>query len=278
VRNRKPGPLGRGQPQRHSARNLSRRSQGGPSANGFHSHIRADQLSPRSSSSDDSSDSESGSSDSDAPPRSLSSDDEDTSRLRPPRVATRRIIATASITIEEISDFDSEDGRRPVLRPCAIEEFDSERSRSRSRNPEDLPGSMLSGMRDLSCGSDSEEFDLEQAEMEVFRQKHREEKRRKRLNSGSIGKRTITESIGSDSDRADIRPVFFLDASELGSSARRLRRRLGNRQSLQFQDPPPRLDELDEPNTSDDDMVEVGEALAKELPYYDYISMEIDSS
>ena len=139
---------------------------------------------------------------------------------------------------------------------------------------------MLSSLRDLSCGSESDEADLDEAEYDHFRLRQRETRRLRRLNSGSIGKRTISESIGSGSDREDIRAAL-LDAAEVGSSARRLRRRVGDRRSLNFQDPPPsRIDELEEPDSSDDDMVEVGEALAKELPYYtlEYISMEVDSS
>ena len=89
------------------------------------------------------------------------------------------------------------------------------------------------------------------------------------MSSGSIGKRTISESIGSDSDREDLQQ--FLDMNDVGSSARRLRRRVGDRWSLQFQDPPPRIDEIEEHEELD------GEFLAKELPYYNYISMEIDS-
>ena len=97
------------------------------------------------------------------------------------------------------------------------------------------------------------------------------------MTSGSIGKRTISESIGSDSDREDVLP--FLEVNEVGSSARRLRRKVGDRRSLQFQDPPPpRIEELEEPPTSEDEMLD-GETLARELPYYtlEYISMEIDS-
>ena len=248
--------------------------------------FRPDQLSPRSSSEDSSDESDDdNSSGSVSPPRSLSpalSDAPPPPSPPPPPVqrVTRRIVTETTWIIEELSDLDSEDGRRPVLRPHAIEYADSDRSRSRSRNPSEVDRAMLSSLRDLSCGSESDEPDLEEAEYDQFRLQQREIKRRRRLNSGSIGKRTISESIGSGSDREDIRAAL-LDAAEVGSSARRLRRRVGDRRSLNFQDPPPaRIDELDEPDTSDDEMVEVGEALAKELPYYtlDYISMEVDSS
>lgn len=126
----------------------------------------------------------------------------------------------------------------------------------------------------LNC-SDSDETDLEEHEYKEFLIKRRMAARHKRMTSGSIGKRTISESIGSDTDREDIRS--FLGAEEAGSSARRLRRRVGDRRSLQFPDPPPpRIEELDEPGSSDDELL-AGESLARELPYYEYVSMEIDS-
>jgi hypothetical protein len=133
-------------------------------------------------------------------------------------------------------------------------------------------------LRNLDCSDDSDDADLDDdVDFQKFLVRSRLEKRRKRMSSGSIGKRSITESIGSDTDMEDLK-VQYLDASQAGSSARRLRRKLGNRQSLQFQDPPlPRIDQADEPNTSDDEFLD-DEAL-KELPYYtlDYITMEVDS-
>ena len=109
------------------------------------------------------------------------------------------------------------------------------------------------------------------------------------MSSGSIGKRTFRESIGSASDREDLRAAL-LDETIMGaamgtgpSTARRLRRKTNDRRSMQFHDQQthPRIDELEEPNSSDDEMLTVGEALAKELPYYtihDYVTMEVDSA
>ncbi|ERT02685.1 hypothetical protein HMPREF1624_00986 [Sporothrix schenckii ATCC 58251] len=152
----------------------------------------------------------------------------------------------------------------------------------------------MSGLRGFSFRNDSDEealidedeedgSDFDENAHNLFRLKQRAERRRRRMTSGSISKRTISESIGSDTDNEDL--MAMLDESEVGSSARRLRRRIGDRHSLQFQDPPPpRIDELEEPDTSDneDDVKELtrdGETLARELPYYtlEYISMEVDS-
>lgn len=180
--------------------------------------------------------------------------------------------------MEELSDFvDSDDDRLGAIRPYVIEDADSERSRSRSRNPPEVDRAVMYKFQNLGCDDDeSDETDIDEDEYQAFLIKRRAERRQKRMSSGSIGKRTIAESIGSDSDREDLR--VFIDADQVGSSARRLRRKVGDRRSLQFMDPPlPRIDQMDEPPTSDDDFLD-DDAL-KELPYYtmDYITMEIDS-
>ncbi|KAK0725449.1 hypothetical protein B0H67DRAFT_641869 [Lasiosphaeris hirsuta] len=240
---------------------------------------RHDQLSPRSSSvSLSSSSDEDDVHPSPLPRRSLTPERRN---LTPPatRVRTGRVVTQAAFIVEELSDFgDSDHDRLDIVRPHAIEYAESDRSRSRSRNPPEIDQNIMYNLRDLSCG-DSDETDMDEAEYQEFLIKRREAKRRKRMTSGSIGKRTISESIGSDTDREDLKPFPFLSTDEAGSSARRLRRRLGHgdRRSLQFQDPPPpRIDELDEPDSSEDEIL-ISETLARELPYYEYVSMEVDS-
>jgi hypothetical protein len=177
-----------------------------------------------------------------------------------------------------MGDFEDDDEERlEAVLPDHVEYPDSDRSLSRSRNPPEIDQTVMYKFRNLDCSDESDETDFEDEEYQEFLLRRRAEKRLKRMTSGSIGKRTISESIGSDTDREDLK-IQFLDAREAGSSARRLRRKVGNRQSLQFQDPPlPRIDQADEPNTSDDEFLD-DDAL-KELPYYtlDYITMEIDS-
>jgi len=58
----------------------------------------------------------------------------------------------------------------------------------------------------------------------------RERKKWKRRSSGT--KRTLTQSIGSDTDDEDLQPVMLEGVNEVGSSARRLRRKVGERTSL----------------------------------------------
>jgi hypothetical protein len=200
-----------------------------------------------------------------------------------------RIISylAANIVIEELSDFDGSDiDRLNVIRPHLIEDADSERSRSRSRNPPEIEQSTLYRLGNLRCSDDdiedSEQSDMDETTHFNFMEQMRRDRRQKRMSIGSIGKRTITESLGSDSDREDLRTTTttVLDISEVG--ARRTRRRVGDRNSLQFQGPPmPVIEQMEEPATSDDDLAGA-EALARELPYYtveskESITMEIDS-
>lgn len=175
-----------------------------------------------------------------------------------------------------MSDFgDSDDERVGVIRPHAIEYAESDRSRSRSRNPPEIDQTIMQHLGNLNCSDESDLSDIDTVEYQDILLKRREQRRHKRMTSGSIGKRTISESIGSDTDREDLKA--FLGAEEVGSSARRLRRKTGDRRSLLFQDPPPpRIEELEEPDSSEDEIL-ISETLARELPYYQYISMEIDS-
>ncbi|KAL2019960.1 hypothetical protein VTK56DRAFT_9052 [Thermocarpiscus australiensis] len=245
--------------------------------------IRPEQLSPRSTSS--SSAPASDSEDSDGPDMagpSPSATPERRAEPAPPvpQAGTGPIVTHGEFTVEELSDFGDSDGdeRLGVVRPCAIEYAESDRSRSRSRGRPDLDQGIMYNLGNLNCSDDSDETDLDELEFQEFLMRQRAEKRRKRMSSGSIGKRTISESIGSDTDREDLKA--FLGADEVGSSARRLRRRVGDRRSLQFQDPPPpppRIEELDEPSSSEDEILISSETLARELPYYEYVSMEVDS-
>ncbi|KAL2259391.1 hypothetical protein VTK26DRAFT_6952 [Humicola hyalothermophila] len=246
---------------------------------GYSRAIRPEQLSPRTasssaSSSPSSSDSESDGSDASSPMPLASQEQPSEAAPHAEHVRAGRIVTHSELVVEELSNFgDSDDERLNVILPCAIEYAESEGSGSPSRNSAGIDPRMMYNLGNLNCSDDSDETDID--EYEEFLMKRRAERRLKRMTSGSIGKRTISESIGSDTDLEDLKP--YLNTDEVGSSARRLRRRIGDRRSLQFQDPPPpRIDELDEPDSSEDEIV-IGELLARELPYYEYVSMEVDS-
>ena len=154
--------------------------------------------------------------------------------------------------------------------------------------PPDIPPPIAKSSDNILCPSDSEssiDSDDSEAEYRGFLMKRREERRRKRMTTGHISKRTISESWGSDTDLEDVKDpsLNYLGVEDPGSSARRLRRRVHvgekQRSSLEFADPPPpRIEEGFEPDSDDD----IKEALAKELPLHDFLSyefeiMEIDS-
>lgn len=176
----------------------------------------------------------------------------------------------ANFTIEELSDFDEDDmaGRTDVLHPFIIEYAESDR-------PIDtLEHHVLCNFENLQFCSpgpetSSDESDLDEDAHEAMLQRIRDRNRRLRMSQSSVGtKRTVSER-GSESDHDDVRNCVGFE--EVGSSARRLKRKMGgDRRSLILQDPPPRIDEVVEPE-------ELEETLARELPFYEYTSMEVDS-
>jgi hypothetical protein len=177
-------------------------------------------------------------------------------------------------TIEDIGPFDTGYEELEVLYPTEIE---SNRSRSRSRHNDPLDLGMMDDLKNLNCSNeasdnDNNNDDEPDAAEEAFLRRQQEIKRMRRLSMGSsFGKRTHSELSDSDDDAG------FLDVNDVGSSARRLRKRL-HRGSLLFQDPPaPRIDELDEPDSSEDEFIG-DKSLASELPYWTMEIMEVDSS
>lgn len=190
----------------------------------------------------------------------------------------------ANFTLEELSDFDPMDqDRTGTIGPSGFSSPASARSRSRAPAPAELPHGLTRDMGNLNCSpsdsDSSEDLDADEAAHREFVRKQRELRMLKRRSHGSsIGKRTISER--SDSDHEDWTP---LDPDAVGSSARRLRRRVGDRRSfihLQFQDPPPpRIEELDEPESEVEGAVFYcdGETLARELPYWSIEIMEYES-
>ena len=176
--------------------------------------------------------------------------------------------------IEDIDPMDSEYEGLDVLHPTEIE---SNRSRSRSRH-KDLDKGMMQDLENLNCSNEASENEGggvangHDEDEEAFLQRRQELRRIRRVSmSSSFGKRTHSELSDSDNDDA------ALDVSDVGSSARRMRKRL-HRGSLLFQDPPePRIDELEEPDSSEDEC-RTDNSLARELPYYTMEIMEMEPS
>ncbi|KAI1469324.1 uncharacterized protein F4812DRAFT_450547 [Daldinia caldariorum] len=235
---------------------------------------RPEEISPRSShSSDEESDSSA------SPPQSPLSD---VPKLRHQHVeqATAVQVGQAAFSIEELSDdcaLNTEYDHLDVIRPYAFEYARSDRSRSRSssrhRPPPDMDPAVMEGIENLNTFEDSDE-DIDRNNEEFIRhlQKTREERRLRRMKSGSLSKRTVSER-DSDSDREDVLPYY--EGNETGPT-RRMRRKVGDRSSIQFTGPlPERIEELKEPNSDDEIILEDAEILARELPYWTL--MDVDS-
>ncbi|KAF7543917.1 hypothetical protein G7046_g9903 [Stylonectria norvegica] len=197
------------------------------------------------------------------------SEEEETSHL------TAATTVTCNFTLEDIDPMDSDCDRLDVLLPTEIE---SNRSRSRSR-PKGLDKGMIHDLQNLKCStetSDNEPVQEGEADYdydeEAFLKRREQIKKFRRMSMGSsFGKRTHSELSDSEDD------AEALDANEVGSSARRMRRKM-HRTSLLFHDPPPaRIEELEEPDSSEDDFL--GDPhLARELPYWPMEIMEIESA
>lgn len=194
------------------------------------------------------------------------------------------VYATATITttvcdfiLEDMDPMDSDNGLE-VLQP---DEVESNRSRSRSsshhrpppKEHRELPIRMMQDLKNLNCSNEtSDDDEVEQDAEETFYKWQQYMRRRRVSQSSSIGKRTFSER--SDSDDSD---DGGLDVNEVGSSARRMRKRM-HRGSLLFQDPPePRIDELEEPNSSEDEYL-TSQHLGMELPYWTIEINEMDDS
>ncbi|PVH71184.1 hypothetical protein DL98DRAFT_660783 [Cadophora sp. DSE1049] len=158
-----------------------------------------------------------------------------------------------TFTIEEIrdSDIESSGGHEVVLPSSYSDAEDSDAVLEQTEDP-----SPFSHFESKTFATADEEEDDDDDEEDLARQEFlsrmRAEKRRKRASTGSASKRTLSESIGSDTDDEDMQPVTFLDANQPGSSARRLRRKMGGRTSLIFDDPPERIEEIDEPDSGEE--------------------------
>jgi hypothetical protein len=195
-----------------------------------------------------------------------------------------RVRSEGNFTIEELRDsdvhFDSDDALS-VVHPDHYEDAESDCARDKHVKPtaSDLDRILADGLEKLDCNNHSDE-------REAWVKMDRKQRRNKRLSSGSHHKRTLSQSIGSDTDDEDLQQI---DANEAGSSARRLRRKTGDRASPIFDDPPQMIVELDEPESGDevarmqvaepDVDIDVEELGLHSLPYYDMDtdSMEVDS-
>ncbi|KAI1760184.1 hypothetical protein GGR53DRAFT_97387 [Hypoxylon sp. FL1150] len=229
---------------------------------------RQEEISPRSSHSSDEESEPSAS-----PPQSPLSEIPKLRHHHIEQIATTIQFEEASFYIEELTDdfsLNNDDGHLHVLRPYDVEYPNSDRSRSRSRPP-DMDPAVMTGFENLNTFEDSDADIDRDDEFTRQLQKRREERRLRRMKSGSLSKRTVSER-GSDSDREDVLPYY--EGNETGPT-RRLRRKVGDRTSIQFTGMLPELQELKEPNSDDEIILDDAEVFARELPYWTL--MDVDS-
>ena len=234
-----------------------------------------------SSEDSDAEESEAGDSDPDEKPQPCTSE--------PPsqrNVTVRAIDEEKDFTIEEVSDDDIGYDDIEVIHPDTFEDAESEQDHLESAEVND---DIMGRLHDLLCGHSITPNDFEDI------QRSRYLRKKKRWSKGGSHKRSHAESVGSDSDNDSIES---LDSLQVGSSARRLRRRTQGT-SLLFEDPPREIEELkllnsqatesptlqsddeaDESSSSDEEtgLVEITELEADELilPYW-FLPMEIES-
>jgi hypothetical protein len=250
--------------------------------------VRLEDLSPRSSTS-----SSSRSSRSNSPARSIDSDSDGGERpsitqqhseIQSPLHHSTRSLIPANFILSSLHDTDSSDSSDDdlsIILPdhysdAASSRAPSEHSSSSSTSSQHTPPTPFP--TDTKATRLADEFELlacaPRDDHDAWMTKQRLLKRMKRLSSGSIHKRTLSQSIGSETDDEDIKPY---DANEIGASAsglRRLRRKTGERLSLIFDDPPQRIVECEEPESGEEEVVQeripdMEEMLMLALPYYE---------
>lgn len=179
-------------------------------------------------------------------------------------------------TLEELDPMDDDWDHLSVLHPYEVEPA---RSRSSSWHKDALDLTMMRDLKNLNCSASPSSSDTDMdsppdfsLDEEAFLKRQQELRRIRRVSmSSSVGKRTHSELSDSDSDDR----LGPLGVDEVGSSARRMRKRL-HRTSLLFHDPPEQIEELEEPDSEDERGR--GNELCKELPYWTMEIMEVDSS
>ncbi|KAG6052304.1 hypothetical protein E4U39_000029 [Claviceps sp. Clav50 group G5] len=182
---------------------------------------------------------------------SISAPEPDMDATPPPSSRQHAEPSSSTFEIEEIDPMDSGCEGLEILHPTEIETVCSRSCSCRRKGSE---RDVLRDFKNLTCNNGTWDDESDEtccmSEEARFRQRQKDLRRIRRLSmSSSYGKRTHSEmSGGSESSEAP----GALDVCDVGSSARRMRKRL-RRGSLLFQDPPaPRIDELDEPDSSEE--------------------------
>jgi len=176
------------------------------------------------------------------------------------RQTSVRVLAVddeTDFTVEEMSENDmGYDSDTKPVQPDHIEDAESVKG---NQDNTEIDNILAQKIKKLNCDFSPGQQGFEEAHRRRLRDK------RKRWSKGGILKRNHDESIGSGTDDDDIDP---LDAHQVGSSARRLRRRTQGpedkpRTSLLFDDPPAEIEELKRLDDDQDETSPVTSHLSK---------------
>lgn len=193
---------------------------------------------------DDDTDTSSGSKDtSGSDSGSLSDRSEASDAAETPHIAvTSTATATCNFTVEDVDSMDSDCDGLDVLQPTEIE---SNRSRSRSRHGK-AHKTMVGDFRNLTSSNETSGDEQDELEQEVESLYHRGQQFKfHRMSIGrSFSKRTHSELSDSEDDGEG------LEANEVGSSARRMRRKMHRTSPLPHDPSPVRMKELRQLGTS----------------------------
>jgi hypothetical protein len=151
------------------------------------------------------------------------------------------------LIVEEIDRKDSSSGAIPILHPTEIE---SAGSRPGSSHKDVEPG-MVQKFENLNCSNETSDKEQDsEADLDVeeaFHRRLKKDKRQRRISETSIKRGRDDLSASDDSD------IAGHDGNGAGSNARRTRPRLRSSSVLCNDPPSERIDEVEEPNSGEDD-------------------------
>lgn len=196
--------------------------------------------------------------------------------------------STSSSEADSETSSETEETALSILLPSRYSSASSRRSSSSTHSTPSCH-SQHSATHTLAADFSNLDCSATLASRDAWIKTQRALKRTKRLSSGSIHKRTLSMSIGSDTDDEDLGPYECEIPGLSASGLRRIRRKtgemheeglrlglgLGMRGSLIFEDPPQRIVECEEPTSEEGERwraerrVESGrEEMMNVLPYY----------
>jgi hypothetical protein len=183
-----------------------------------------------------------------------------------------RIVTEKDFIVKRFSRSDYKQqgsGEEEVKKPHQYEDATKDNTHSIKSTEHEAPGSTIgSGIKKLH-------FDNSENERQALKEVSQTAERLRRMRLSSGQESTVNQSIGSETEDGNLRPVELELANHSESGARRLRGKFEERASLMFDDPPPTIDEVGEEsescedvNMTDNEEDEGCQTFGEELPHY----------